>query len=356
MSFHFLSNCFIVVREQVKLSWPDERLLRALFGFDTAHGATALSRLHAAIEAVELPTRTTVGLGTNVSPATYAVVRGGSAHVTVAAMAVRNAVEAFVREHVTTEPVRGLTANEEAFLVAPPRALAAKIESTYSVVVDFRAVDGLAIAVGTRVEVFGVVAKPELNGQRGAVVSVGASKDRYHVLLNAAPGHPPNKLLALRASPLQLLSGPSGGGQLLLETTDERSGTKVHVLHGDLLFSKCGAIVSAADGRLAHGGGVASAIAAAAGPVCEAECRKAVLDAGGLLSTGTAVPTSAGAVLNARGTAVVVHAVVPAWDTRDRGNIAVLRMQQAVRAALVEAEKAGAREVAIPLCGSGIYG
>jgi uncharacterized membrane protein YgcG len=53
---------------------------------------------------------------------------------------------------------------------------------------------------------------------------------------------------------------------------------------------------------------------------------------------------------------VVVHAVVPTWDPQDGGKVAVLLMQQAVRAALVEAEKANAREVAIPLCGSGIYG
>ena len=343
------------------MSWPDERLFRCLFSFDAAHGAAALSRLHATIASVDVPSATTVDLGTNVNPATYAVVRGASTHVAVAVKAVRAAVEAFVREHVTSEPVNGLAPDEEAFLIAPPRALAAEIESTYSVVVDFSADNCLTLAAGTQVEVFGVVSKPELNGHRGTIVSVDASKDRFHVLLDALPGHPPNKPFSLRRSTLRILSGPGGSSgssrkqRLLLEATRE-SGTKVRVLHGDLLDSKCGAIVNAANGKLAHSGGVAAAIAAAAGPVCVAECRKAVSDAGGTLSVGTAVPTDAGAVLNARGTTVVVHAVVPPWDLRDQGNAAVLLMQQAVRAALTAAETAGACEVAIPLCGSGIYG
>ena len=294
-------NSFIVVWEQVQLSWPDGRLFRGLFGFDAAQGAVALSRLHEAIECVELPIGATVDVRTNVNTATYAVVRGSSTHVAVAAEAVRAAVEAFVRENVTTEPVSSLAPDEEAFLsVAPPRALAAKIESTFSVVVDFKADDGLTSATG----------------------------------------------------------GGSQTPQLLFEATEKRTGAKVRVLHGDMLFSKCmlfskrGAIVNAAKGRLAHGEGVAAAIAAAAGSACDAECRKAVRDAGGVLPNGVAVPTSAGPVLNARGTIVVVHAVVPKWNNGS----AVLLMQQVVRAALVEAEKAGAREVAIPLCGSGIYG
>jgi O-acetyl-ADP-ribose deacetylase (regulator of RNase III) len=357
----YLSGSFLVVWEQVWLSWPEERLFRGLFGFNAAQGAAALSCLHSIIESVELPTGTTADLGTHFNPATYAVVRGGSTRVAVAAKAVRDAVETFVRNEVTTVPVSGLASDEEALLASRPRALAAEIESTYGVVVDFRTDDSLTLGVGTQVEVFGVASKPELNGQRGAVVNIDTCKDRYHVLLDAAPGYPPNKPFALPARSLRLLSRASGGDgsqnpQLLLEATENRTGVKVRALHGDLLYSGCGAIVNAANGRLAHGGGVAAAIATAAGPVCEAECRKAVRAAGGLLATGVAVPTGAGAVLNARGTMVVVHAVVPAWDTRDRGNAAVLLMRQAVRAALVEAEKAGAREVAIPLCGSGIYG
>ena len=117
---------------------------------------------------------------------------------------------------------------------------------------------------------------------------------------------------------LPFAAGHSGGGsqrqQLLLEAT------------GEALFSKCGAIVNAANGRLAHSGGVASAIAAAGGAAFDAECRKAVRDAGGQLPVGAVVSTDAGAVLNARGTAVVVHAVVPEWDNRDRGIAAVLLM------------------------------
>ena len=234
------TKSLIVVWEQVWLSWPDERLFRALFGFDAAQGAAALSRLHAIIRSVELPTGATVDVGTNVNRATYAIVRGGSTHVAVAAKAVRAAVEAFVRDNVATEPVNGLTPDEAAFLtVAPPQALAAKIESTFSVVVDFKADDGLTSATG----------------------------------------------------------GGSQTPQLLLEATEKRTGAKVRVLHGDLLFSKCGAIVNAANGRLAHGEGVAAAIAAAAGSACDAECRKAVRDAGGVLLTGAAVPTSAGPVM-----------------------------------------------------------
>jgi O-acetyl-ADP-ribose deacetylase (regulator of RNase III) len=352
---------FAVIWEQVWLSWPDEHLFRSLFGFDAANGAVALARLHAAIKSAELPTGATVDLGAGLNPANYAAVRGASALVEAGAKAVRAAVEAFVREHVVVEPVRGLAPAEEAFLAAPPRALAAGIEATHSVVVDFNGDGDCTLAKGTQVEVFGVVSKPELNGRRGEVVSFGVSKDRLHVQLSAAPGHPREKPLALRASALRILSGPGGSSgrtpRVLLEATGEGTGAKVRVLHGDLLFSGCCAIINAANGRLAHGGGVASAIAFAAGPACESECRQLVGAAkGGRLPTGAAVPTSAGAVLGARGTKVVVHAVVPEWDLREGGDASVLLMQQAVRAALAEAEKAGARSVAIPLCGSGIFG
>ena len=229
-------------------------------------------------------------VGNTSNPVTYAVVRGGSVRVAAVAEEVRTAVEAFVRKHVTTQPISGLAPDEEAFLITRPQALISQIESTYSVVVDFSA---------------------------GNSHSGGSQKPR-----------------------------------LLLETTGEHKGTKVRVLHGDLLFSKCGAIVNAANGQLAHSGGVAAAIATAAGPACDAECRKVVRDAGGVLPVGIAVRTGAGAVLNARGTTFVVHAVVPAWSNGS----AVLLMCRAVQAALVEAEIAGASEVAIPLCGSGIYG
>jgi O-acetyl-ADP-ribose deacetylase len=78
------------------------------------------------------------------------------------------------------------------------------------------------------------------------------------------------------------------------------------VVRGDLLKEPVDAIVNAANGHLAHGGGVAGIISRAAGPSLQAESDRLVA-ARGPFATGSAVVTTAGA-LPFKG---VIHAVGP---------------------------------------------
>jgi O-acetyl-ADP-ribose deacetylase (regulator of RNase III) len=299
----------------VKLSWPNERLFSSLFGLGAINGNVSRQRLHAAIHSAQLNTGTSVGVDGGRQPANYAVVRGPVSVVQTAVAAVKAAVEAFVKTELTEVPMMDkLSPAEVAFLAAPPRTIAEDIAQKFGVLVDFDADDNCSVGHASTKCGNSNVAKPQL-------------------MLEAT------------------LAGGSGGGGGSSSASGKT--VKVRVLHGDLLFSGCGAIVNAANGKLAHGGGVARVIANEAGPVFAEQCRAAVRNARGLLPTGEAVTTTAGAVLGSRGTTTVVHAVVPAWDSNAPP---ISLMKKAVHAALAAAESAGEKEVAIPLCGSGVYG
>ena len=84
-------------------------------------------------------------------------------------------------------------------------------------------------------------------------------------------------------------------------------GRAFEVVTGDLLKEPVDAIVNAANGHLAHGGGVAAAIARAAGPALEEEGDRIVAGRG-TVPVGEAVVTTAGrlpfkGVIHAVGTA-----------------------------------------------------
>lgn len=130
------------------------------------------------------------------------------------------------------------------------------------------------------------------------------------------------------------------------ETT--AGGTRVTVVVGDLTRQDVDAIVNAANRHLRHGGGVAGAIARAAGPTVQRESDAWVAEHGPL-GEGDAAVTAAGA-LRARH---VVHVAGPVWEA-DRDDEPALRA--AVRGALAAAVEAGARTVALPAISSGIYG
>lgn len=122
----------------------------------------------------------------------------------------------------------------------------------------------------------------------------------------------------------------------------------VTVLIGDLTAQDVDAIVNAANERLAHGGGVAAAIARAAGPRLQADSDAWVAEHGPV-GPGKAAVT-AGHRLPARH---VVHVVGPRY--RDGQDNATL-LAEAVRAALHAAVGAGARTVALPAISAGVFG
>lgn len=123
-------------------------------------------------------------------------------------------------------------------------------------------------------------------------------------------------------------------------------GGAFQVVRGNLLEEPVDAIVNAANGHLAHGGGVAGAIARAAGPALQEESERLVRQ-GGPLATGSAVITGAGR-LPFKG---VIHAVGPRQGEGDEQ----AKLERALRAAFRLAGEAGWNSVAFPAVSSGIF-
>jgi O-acetyl-ADP-ribose deacetylase (regulator of RNase III) len=118
------------------------------------------------------------------------------------------------------------------------------------------------------------------------------------------------------------------------------------VVRGDLLAEPVDAIVNAANGQLAHGGGVAGVIARAAGPALQAECDR-LIAARGPLATGSAIVSGAGR-LPFKG---VIHAVGPRYGEGDEETKLVL----ALTACWARAQENGWQSVSFPAVSSGIF-
>jgi O-acetyl-ADP-ribose deacetylase (regulator of RNase III) len=120
----------------------------------------------------------------------------------------------------------------------------------------------------------------------------------------------------------------------------------VEVVRGDLLEEHADAIVNAANGHLAHGGGVAAAIASAAGEGFDEESA-AFVQAHGVVPVGSAVATSAGSLEFKH----VIHAVGPVFGEGDEER----KLASAIESALRCADEHGCRTVSLPAISSGIF-
>lgn len=118
------------------------------------------------------------------------------------------------------------------------------------------------------------------------------------------------------------------------------------VVHADLLRESVDAIVNAANGHLSHGGGIAAAIARAAGPELTKE-GDALVARDGPIPTGGAAVTTAGR-LPFRG---VIHAVGPRQGDGDEQ----AKLTAALVAAFRLADERGWASVAFPAVSSGIF-
>jgi O-acetyl-ADP-ribose deacetylase len=118
------------------------------------------------------------------------------------------------------------------------------------------------------------------------------------------------------------------------------------VVRGNLLEEPVDAIVNAANGHLAHGGGVAAAIARAAGPELQAESERIIRELGSL-ATGSAVVTTAGR-LPFKG---VIHAVGPRQGEGDEE----AKLFQALSNAWKRAAERQWTSVSFPAVSSGIF-
>ena len=129
-------------------------------------------------------------------------------------------------------------------------------------------------------------------------------------------------------------------------TLDLEGGRRFHLVVGDLLAEPVDAIVNAANGHLAHGGGVAAAIARAAGPALEEEGDARVAEHGPV-PTGEAVVTTAGDLPHEG----VIHAVGPSHGEGDEE----AKLARAVASALLRAHERGWRSISFPAISSGIF-
>ena len=117
-------------------------------------------------------------------------------------------------------------------------------------------------------------------------------------------------------------------------------------MQGNLLDQPVDAIVNAANGHLAHGGGVAGIISRAAGPRLQQESDAFILK-NGPLPTGAAVVTTAGK-LPFKG---VIHAVGPRQGEGDEE----AKLFQALSAAFERARERGWSSISFPAVSSGIF-
>ena len=122
--------------------------------------------------------------------------------------------------------------------------------------------------------------------------------------------------------------------------------TLFEVVQGDLLAEPVDAIVNAANGRLAHAGGVAALISRAAGTALQEECDRIVREHGPF-PTGSAVVTTAGA-LPFKG---VIHAVGPRLGEGDEE----AKLVRALGAAFACARERAWGSVSFPAVSAGIF-
>jgi len=118
------------------------------------------------------------------------------------------------------------------------------------------------------------------------------------------------------------------------------------VVRGDLLREPVDAIVNAANGHLAHAGGVAGIIARAAGPALLRESERLVRERGPF-PAGSAVVTSAGN-LPFKG---VIHAVGPRYGEGDEEAKLLLALNNSFQSA----QERGWQSVSFPAVSSGIF-
>jgi putative ATPase len=118
------------------------------------------------------------------------------------------------------------------------------------------------------------------------------------------------------------------------------------VVTADLLSEPVDAIVNAANGHLAHGGGVAAAIARAAGPALVEEGDR-IVAASGPIEVGEALVTTAGR-LPFKG---VIHVVGPHQGLGREEELLV----QALGVAFRRAHERGWSSVSFPAVSSGIF-
>ena len=136
------------------------------------------------------------------------------------------------------------------------------------------------------------------------------------------------------------------GSGIVLAEIQFSGGRVFQAVQGDLLAEPVEAIVNAANGMLAHGGGVAAIIARAAGPALQEESDR-IVRSRGPVATGSAAATGAG-VLPFK---AVIHAVGPRLGDGDEE----AKLVRALLASFRLAEQMGCVSLSFPAVSSGIF-
>jgi O-acetyl-ADP-ribose deacetylase (regulator of RNase III) len=131
-----------------------------------------------------------------------------------------------------------------------------------------------------------------------------------------------------------------------IKTVSLPEGKTFSVVIGNLLNDPVDCIVNAANGALAHGGGVAAVIAKTAGPALVFEGNEIVRNQGEI-PVGDAVVTTAGE-LPFKG---VIHAVGPRKGEGDEED----KLVQALRSSFMRAAEKGWKSLSFPAVSSGIF-
>ena len=131
--------------------------------------------------------------------------------------------------------------------------------------------------------------------------------------------------------------------------TYEVASTRVHVHEGDITKMNVDVIVNAANRWLDHGGGVAEAIAWAAGPEFTRECDRIIRERREI-DDGNGVMTSSGRLLCKK----VYHVVGPMWYDYENKNDCLHILRQAFTNCLMASKDY--TSIAIPAISSGEYG
>ncbi len=127
-------------------------------------------------------------------------------------------------------------------------------------------------------------------------------------------------------------------------------GRRIQIVQGDITKEDTDAIVNAANSLLAHGGGVAAAIARSAGEELIRESREWVRQHGRIPTGQVAVTT--GGNLKARW---VIHAVGPVWAEHTPEEADRL-LTSALENSLRTAEERQVKTISFPAISAGIYG
>lgn len=126
--------------------------------------------------------------------------------------------------------------------------------------------------------------------------------------------------------------------------------TVLELIEGDITKLDTDAIVNAANERLAHGGGVAAAIARSGGSAIQKESNEWVRKHG-RVPTGSAAITSGGDLK----AGYVVHAVGPVYSSMSPSK-AAQELASAVKSALQMADEHDLQSIALPAISTGIFG